>query len=101
VGGRSAAVVIEEVKPGSNAERAGVQVGDEVAQCSAIVLKTGKEGEYEKEGYGQRPYENWEKTMLDCTGVGFDTVMGAIRSNNSRWGYTSVDLVLSRKTQTA
>jgi hypothetical protein len=91
--------VIEEVKPGSNAEKAGVKVGDEMAQCSAVVLKTGKEGQYEREGYGQRPYQNWEKTMIDCEGVGFDTVMGAIQSNNSRWGFTSVDFVLTRKKQ--
>ena len=37
-------------------------------QCSAIVLKAGKEGQYEKEGYGQRPYDNWETVMIDCNG---------------------------------
>ena len=25
-----------------------------------------QEGQYEKEGYGQRPYDNWETIMLDC-----------------------------------
>ena len=37
-------------------------------RCSATVLKAGKGGEYEKEGYGQRPYDNWEKVMFDCEG---------------------------------
>jgi len=26
------------------------------------------EGKYEKEGYGQRLYTNWEKIMFDCEG---------------------------------
>lgn len=29
-------------------------------------------------------------------GKGFDTVMGAIGSNNERWGYFTVDLVIAR-----
>lgn len=27
-----------------------------------------QEGQYEAEGYGQRPYDNWERVMLDCEG---------------------------------
>jgi hypothetical protein len=42
--------------------------GFDVHRCSATVLKAGKGGEYEKEGYGQRPYDNWEKVMFDCEG---------------------------------
>ncbi|KAF6256480.1 hypothetical protein COO60DRAFT_1702280 [Scenedesmus sp. NREL 46B-D3] len=54
-------VFVEEVTPGSNADQCGeVQVGDVLDQCSAVVLKAGKEGQYEREGYGQRPYDNWE-----------------------------------------
>ena len=37
-------------------------------RCSATVLKDGREGKYEKEGYGQRLYTNWEKIMFDCEG---------------------------------
>ena len=37
-------------------------------RCSATVLKDGMEGKYEKEGYGQRLYTNWEKIMFDCEG---------------------------------
>lgn len=25
-----------------------------------------QEGQYEREGYGQRPYDNWETIMFDC-----------------------------------
>lgn len=28
----------------------------------------GKEGQYEQEGYGQRPYDNWERIMFDARG---------------------------------
>lgn len=132
------------------------QVGDELHQCSAVVLKAGKEGQYEAEGYGQRPYDNWDRIMVDCTGlvrasawpswglrrlsraraltiirrdasnsylcspcalVGslsltlspphplstlrvraqeFKTVMSALKSNNERWGFMDVTLVLRR-----
>ena len=37
-------------------------------RCSAYVLKSGKEGDFEREGYGQRPYTNWEQIMFDCEG---------------------------------
>eukprot|EP00879_Flechtneria_rotunda_P023667 GHRR01025045.1.p1 GENE.GHRR01025045.1~~GHRR01025045.1.p1 ORF type:complete len:180 (-),score=35.20 GHRR01025045.1:374-913(-) len=45
-----------------------LQVGDVLSQCSAIVLKAGEENQYEKEGYGQRPYDNWETIMFSCQG---------------------------------
>ena len=39
----------------------------------AVVLKAGKEGRYENEGYGERPYDNWETIEYDCEGkVGGD-----------------------------
>jgi hypothetical protein len=47
---------------GGNAEKDGrVQAGDVLVKCSATLLKAGKEGEFEREGYGQRPYDNWEQ----------------------------------------
>ena len=30
------------------------------------MLKAGKGGEFEKEGYGARPYDNWETVMFDA-----------------------------------
>lgn len=61
-------------------------------RTSAVVLKQGKEGVYEKEGYGQRPYTNWSRVDFDCRGQDFDTIMSAIQSNNERWGFFDVQL---------
>lgn len=62
-------VFVEEILPGGNADKAGrIKVGDVVRKCSATVLKAGKEGAYESEGYGQRPYDNWDVIMFDCEG---------------------------------
>lgn len=36
--------------------------------CCPAVLQAGKEGQYESEGYGQRPYDNWDKIMFECEG---------------------------------
>ena len=72
----------------------------------------------------QRPYDNWDTVLFDCTGQvclctplqqpcsnkalsyiillinaemqSFDTVMQAIDSNNPRWGINTVTLVLQR-----
>ena len=73
-----------------------VQVGDVIMEVSAVTLKAGKEGEYEAEGYGQVPFDNFEKSMMSCVGQSFDTVMSAISSNNPRWGYTTIDLIILR-----
>ncbi|CAK0751030.1 hypothetical protein CVIRNUC_002036 [Coccomyxa viridis] len=90
-------VFVEEVIPDGNAEKSGkVQVGDILSRCSATVLKDGREGKYEKEGYGQRLYTNWEKIMFDCEGEDFDTVMKALSSNTERWGIFDVTLELKR-----
>lgn len=67
-----------------------------MVECSATVLKAGKEGEFESEGYGKRPYENWDTIMFDCRKQEFKTVMSALKSNNERWGIMSVTLVLER-----
>ena len=63
---------------------------------SATVLKSGKEGSYEREGYGQRVYDNWETIDFDCAGQDFATVMAAIGSNNERWGINKITLTLRR-----
>ncbi|KAK9842698.1 hypothetical protein WJX74_000829 [Apatococcus lobatus] len=90
-------VFVEEISAGGNADKSGkVQVGDVISKCSAYVLKSGKDGDYEREGYGKRPYTNWEPIMFDCTGQDFKTVMSAISSNNDRWGIFDVTLELRR-----
>ena len=91
-----APVVIESVAPGGHADAAGLRPGDVLVACSAVQLKAGKEGEFEREGYGRRPYDNFEESMIDVEGLKFETVMGALKSNNPRWGKTSVTLVVRR-----
>lgn len=87
---------MDELTAGGNAERTGIKVGDVLSEVGAVVLKAGKEGEFARKGHGSRPYDNFEKVMTNCEGAGFDTVMGAIGSNNERWGYTTVDLIIRR-----
>jgi hypothetical protein len=93
-------------------------------RCSATVLKDGKEGEYEREGYGKRLYTNWQKVIFStegevrcmscpcslsgrtsrmadtgdaaCVAQDFDTVMKAIASNTERWGIFDIDLEFKR-----
>ena len=98
--GKDGGVLVAEVAVGGNAEKSGadVQVGDIVVGTSAVVLKKdAASGEYEREGYGQTPYTNWETIEFDCNGQTFDTVMAAIGSNNERWGIRTVTLTLLRK----
>ena len=56
--------------PGGNADQLGnkVRVGDRMVACSATVLKAGKEGEYERRGYGGRPYDSFERIMFPTAG---------------------------------
>lgn len=58
-------VLVDEVKPGGHSDGK-LQVGDVLVSCSAVVLKAGKEGRYEKEGYAERPYDNWEVINFPC-----------------------------------
>lgn len=41
-----------------------------IPQCSRLpcFCNAGKEGQFEREGYGQRPYDNWDRIMFDCRG---------------------------------
>jgi hypothetical protein len=78
--GAAAGVYVEELVPGGNAARAGVQVGDVLLRCSATVLKDGKEGQFEAEGYGQRPYTNWDRIMFDAAAQDFDTARSGAAS---------------------
>eukprot|EP00892_Ulva_mutabilis_P002348 jgi/Ulvmu1/12113/UM084_0039.1 len=89
-------VKVEELAKGGRAERAGVQVGDIVLEVSAVTLTAGKEGLYEKNGYGDRPFDNFNRSMMSCIGQDFDTVMNAIASNNERWGFRDVEIIILR-----
>jgi ferredoxin len=96
VKGGSGGVFVEEVGAGSNAQKAGVMAGDVLVRCSAVVLKTGKEGAFANEGYGATPFTNFERIEFECADQSFDNIMGAISSNNPRWGITDVTLELMR-----
>lgn len=90
-------IFVEEIEPGSNAEEHDIHVGDVLVGCSGVVLKEAKlSGSFEKEGYGQRPYDNWETIWVDTRGLQYETVMSALRSNNPRWGINTITLELLR-----
>ncbi|CAG9466788.1 unnamed protein product [Pedinophyceae sp. YPF-701] len=94
--GRGGEVFVEEITPGGNAEKNGVlKEGDVLVRVSATILK--KDGDPTlEEGYGVRPYTNWQRVMFDCRGVDFNTVMSAIGSNNERWGINDVYMEVVR-----
>jgi S1-C subfamily serine protease len=66
VKGSAGGVFVEEVTSNSNAAKAGVRVGDVLLRCSAVVLKTGKEGAFANEGYGATPFTNFERIIFEC-----------------------------------
>ncbi len=76
-------VFVEEIKPGSNADKVGgIMVGDVVTGCSAVTLKESKSGLYSTQGHGARPYDNFDEIWVDTRNLQFDTVMSALSSNN-------------------
>lgn len=91
-------IVVEEVVSGGNAARDGrVAVGDVLTGCQAVTLKEAKmSGSFDKEGYGARPYDNWERIWVDAVGLQYETVMSALSSNNPRWGISSIELELEQ-----
>eukprot|EP00961_Rhodomonas_salina_P169203 2280035-Rhodomonas_salina.3 len=93
--GKGAYVVT--VNEGSNAAKAGVKVGELLVACSAATLKAGKEGAYANQGYGGRPFDNWELVMFPCIDTPFKNIMSALASNNERWGINDISVVLAPK----
>ena len=45
---------------------------------------------------GARPFDNFESVMFETQGQDFNTVMGAISSNNPRWGIMNVTMRFKR-----
>eukprot|EP00281_Chroomonas_sp_CCMP1168_P028583 CAMPEP_0206253900 /NCGR_PEP_ID=MMETSP0047_2-20121206/23402_1 /ASSEMBLY_ACC=CAM_ASM_000192 /TAXON_ID=195065 /ORGANISM="Chroomonas mesostigmatica_cf, Strain CCMP1168" /LENGTH=147 /DNA_ID=CAMNT_0053680147 /DNA_START=139 /DNA_END=582 /DNA_ORIENTATION=- len=86
--------IVVEVAPGSNAEKAGVKLGERLMAVSAATLKAGKEGEFSNKGYGGRPFDNWSIVMYPCYNEPFRQIMRAFVSNNERWGIKHVSIVL-------
>lgn len=91
-------ILVDEIVEGGNADRDGrVRVGDVLVGCQAVTLKEAKlSGSFEKEGYGARPYDNWETIWVDTVGLRYETVISALTSNNPRWGISSIELELER-----
>mmetsp|Transcript_2666 Transcript_2666/g.7843 ORF Transcript_2666/g.7843 Transcript_2666/m.7843 type:complete len:206 (+) Transcript_2666:32-649(+) len=83
VAGEPKGVCVAELVKGGNADLGGrVCVGDELVSVSAVVFK-------DKRGAG---YTNWERQMVNCLKMDFDTIMSAIATNDGRYG--CVDVVL-------
>jgi hypothetical protein len=39
-----------------------------ILRTGLVLVARHWQGQYEGEGYGQRPYDNWETVMIDCNG---------------------------------
>lgn len=61
---------------------------------SAVVLKAETEGLFVANDHDSVLLDHVQRTMFDCRGQDFKTVMGALHSNLSRWGVQDVTLVL-------
>ncbi|KAL1495201.1 hypothetical protein AB1Y20_017066 [Prymnesium parvum] len=83
-------VVVAELLPSGSALADGrVLVGDKLVSCSAVAF--GGEGALLSVG-ASRQFTAWERRLLPCAKLDFETVMAALASNSGRFGY--VDIVL-------
>ena len=72
---------VQDLVAGGNAERSGmVKVGDNLVAITAVKIVGAK----------------FERRLIPCRGFDFDTMVGAIESNNPKWGCDSVVLMLER-----
>mmetsp|Transcript_2501 Transcript_2501/g.6400 ORF Transcript_2501/g.6400 Transcript_2501/m.6400 type:complete len:174 (+) Transcript_2501:86-607(+) len=96
-GGSTGPVYVDEITPGGQADKTGmIQTGDVLIRCSAMLLKDGTEDKLQKEGYGQRLYNNWERVNFDCRGQEFKHVMSALKSNSSRLMVPDLSMTFQR-----
>lgn len=92
--GEAEGVVVADLVEDSNAWLDGrVLVGDRLKQCSAVVM--GGESTLLTVGGGSQ-FTNWERQLIPCAKMDFDTIMSAIESNTGRLGYTDVVMVFER-----
>ena len=90
--GEAEGVTVADLVEDGNAWKDGrVLVGDRLAKTSAVIL--GGESPLLSVGGGKQ-YTNWERELVPCTKMDFDTIMAAIGSNSGAWGYTDVVLTL-------
>ena len=79
---------------GSNADRDGrVCEGDRLLRVSAVQFV--EQSSLLTVGPGTQ-FTKWNRTLIPCTALDFDTIMAAIASNDGRYGYVDVVLQLQR-----
>ncbi|CAB9510480.1 expressed unknown protein [Seminavis robusta] len=72
---------VQELVEGGNAERNGnVKVGDNLVGITAVKIVGAK----------------YERRMIPCRGFDFDTMVGAVSSNDPKWGCDGVVILLER-----
>ena len=92
VPGQPRGVSVAGLVPGGNAERDGrVLVGDTLVRVSAVSF--GGQSALLTLGTGQQ-YTSFQRDLIPATKLNFDTIMGAIGSNEGRYGYTDVVMEL-------
>ena len=92
--GEAEGVTVADLVEDGNAWKDGrVLVGDRLAKTSAVIL--GGESALVTVGGGKQ-YTNWERELVPCTKMDFDSIMAAIGSNSGAWGYTDVVLLFER-----
>lgn len=85
-------VRVAQIVPGGNADLNGrICVGDELVATSAVIFT---------DKYNQGSFSNWERQMIACTRMDFDSIMAAIGSNDGRYGCVDVVLQLRPTEQT-
>jgi hypothetical protein len=91
--GKPSGVRVAELIPGGNADLNGrVCVGDELVATSAVIFKDRL--------FGSGGFTNWERQMVACIKMDFDSIMTAIGSNDGRYGCVDVVLKLRPTAQT-
>jgi hypothetical protein len=72
---------VQELVEGGNAERSGkVKVGDNLVAITAVKIVGAK----------------YERRLIPCRKFDFDTMVGAIKSNDQKWGCDGVVLLVER-----
>jgi hypothetical protein len=90
-------VVVSGLVDGGNAERDGrVLVGDRLIRVSAVQFAG--QSAYVTLGSGTQ-FTSFKRELIPCTAMDFDTIMAAIGSNEGRYGYTDVVLILQHTDQ--
>ena len=91
--GEAQGVLVAGLVEGGNAENDGrVLVGDKLLRASAVSFAG--QSALVTLGAGQQ-FTSFERQLIPCTALDFETIMAAIGSNEGRYGYTDVVLSLA------